>query len=151
MCKWPPQNLIHLPATVKIFPFVSQPHTGHKTVLSLLNWRSLAANTLSLLISAKCLHPKDHTCSICRHQRFSFGIGSFCLFDSILKYAWERVDLILAENSLRQAVGVGGWGRLVTQQQGQARWTEACDNEASNRRDRGLVSEELTLSPTVIP
>lgn len=111
MCKRSPQNLIHLPATVKIYPpFVSQPHTGHKTVLSLLNWRSLAANTLSLSVSAKCLHPKGHTCSICKHEQFSFGIGSFCLFDSILKYAWERDDLILAENSLCRAVGVGGWG-----------------------------------------
>lgn len=38
------------------------------------------------------------------------GLVGFCLLRSILKYAWERADLILAENSLRRAAGVGGWG-----------------------------------------
>jgi hypothetical protein len=34
-------------------------------------------------------------------------VGFFCLFRAVLKYAWEWADLILAENSLHQAVGVG--------------------------------------------
>lgn len=96
--------------SVKIPWLVSQPHTGYKTVLHLVNWRSLAANTLSLSASAKCPHPKDHTCSIRKHEWFGFEIGWFCLLHSILKYTWEQVDLILAENSLHQAAGVGGWG-----------------------------------------
>lgn len=45
----------------------------------------------------------------------------FVRSDAVLKYAWEQADLILAENSLRRAVGAGGrTGELVTAQQSQA-------------------------------